>query len=888
MNAGWQAEVGGAADELPTRPNLSATPPGAAGHDEPTRAPLLREPLPAGGRVGAYELVGVLGRGGMGQVYLARDPGGREVALKLQQLVFDEVERRRFEHEISTLRGIQHPHVVRLLDDGVHEGWRYQVCELIRGTDLWRLTRALPGERLSLPEAVYVLERVGAALAVGHAQGVLHRDVKLSNVMVSARGEVRLIDYGISLTSERIERLTLQGHLVGTVSYLDPNLFAGAGWEPAADVYALGCLAFRVVAGAFPFQGRSGDAFRARLEQPVPSLRALVPAVPPPLAALIERCLSPRREERPSAEALVQELASSGLSDLGREVPERWARQEVGPGPTRLDLSQQHLEPLSGANAPLGPGAQLGPYRVLRELGRGSGGAVFLGQHPSGVRHALKVLPLELLDVGGAAERFERELQALTQLDHPGVVRVHACGRTHAGAPYFAMDLVQGPTLAEARRGGLALESALDLVEEAALALGHCHERGLVHRDVKPENLLLERGHLRLADFGLAKLLGLRSQSLTHTGELLGTASYMAPEQANPALGEVGPASDVFALGAIAFELLRGSPPFQGETTLATLSRLHAGERAPRLGPAEAAPALARVVARALEVEPARRYPEGRAFYRALAEARLAGSSEASAGPLAGGRAGLALTLAGLVCGALGWALGAHAPRSAPGAGPAADAETAAADAGAAADADAGAEAGADADAVAEAGADADAVAEAGADVKAGRGADAGSGVAGGAVSPEEGELALASPPALSAGGAGSEGGRGSADPAELIALSSVRRLRPTELQPGALVCVPLEPHASFGARYGLATLVGDAGDAYLVVPFGGGPARPVSAPAGLLPDLLQPGARVLYGHPEPHARARLVRREGETVLIEFGDGGRSWDLANALQLLSA
>lgn len=219
------------------------------------------------------------------------------------------------------------------------------------------------------------------------------------------------------------------------------------------------------------------------------------------------------------------------------------------------------------------PGTIVGPYRIVRSLGRGAMGAVLLGEHLqlSGVRHALKLLPCEFAEEPVLVERFRREMESLAQLgDHPWIVGVHSEGVTREGNLFFAMDYVEGRSLRQALRAGLDREAGIQVLLDVAEALAHAHERGVIHRDVKPDNVLVDadgRGHL--ADFGLAYVRQAGAR-LTHSEEVLGTPSYMAPEQIQ---GEFGPQADVYALGVMLFELVTGQLPFPGQTLIEILSK---------------------------------------------------------------------------------------------------------------------------------------------------------------------------------------------------------------------------------------------------------------------------------------------------------------------------
>jgi tetratricopeptide (TPR) repeat protein len=220
-------------------------------------------------------------------------------------------------------------------------------------------------------------------------------------------------------------------------------------------------------------------------------------------------------------------------------------------------------------------------YTLVRELGRGGMGVVYLAQQLRLNRSvAVKMPPVGLGDEEWL--RFRTEAEAAARLQHPHIVQVHETGE-HQGRPYLVMELVEGGSLAQKlAQAPLAARPAAELLETLARAIHYAHERGVIHRDLKPANVLLTAdGTPKVSDFGLAKRLteplsreGEPPGPRTQTGAILGTPSYMAPEQAAGRGKEAGPATDVYALGAVLYECLTGRPPFRGATALETTEQV--------------------------------------------------------------------------------------------------------------------------------------------------------------------------------------------------------------------------------------------------------------------------------------------------------------------------
>jgi hypothetical protein len=259
---------------------------------------------------------------------------------------------------------------------------------------------------------------------------------------------------------------------------------------------------------------------------------------------------------------------------------------------------------------PVPNGRSFGDYEVLAEIGRGGMGVVYRVRQKSLNRVvALKMLLPGSLASAADLERFKTEAEATAGLRHPNIVTVHEVGECD-GAHYYSMDFIDGVSLAQRLSGApLPGRVAARYVGAVARAMHHAHQHGILHRDLKPSNILIDRqDEPHVTDFGLAKRLH-ADRGQTRTGAVLGTPGYMAPEQAGGRVKELGPATDVYGIGAVLYECLTGRPPFQAETAMSTMQMVMEHDPAP---PSLLNPNVERdletICLKCLEKDPANRY----------------------------------------------------------------------------------------------------------------------------------------------------------------------------------------------------------------------------------------------------------------------------------------
>src|ERR1700726_2028825 len=272
------------------------------------------------------------------------------------------------------------------------------------------------------------------------------------------------------------------------------------------------------------------------------------------------------------------------------------------------------------------PGKRLGPYEILSAIGAGGMGEVYRARDMRLDRIvAIKVLPRRLADRAELRERFEREARTIASLNHPHICTLHDIGHQD-GTDYLVMEFLEGETLAERlKKGPLPLDQVLRDAIEIADALDKAHRKGITHRDLKPGNIMLTKSGTKLLDFGLAKLaqeavpavpdsqLPTLQSAITGEGAILGTLQYMAPEQVEGKQNEIDARTDIFAFGAVVYEMATGKKAFEGKTSASVMAKILESEP-PSMASLQpmTPPALDRVVRKCLSEAPAQRWQTAR------------------------------------------------------------------------------------------------------------------------------------------------------------------------------------------------------------------------------------------------------------------------------------
>jgi WD40 repeat protein/serine/threonine protein kinase len=551
-----------------------------------------QEPAPG------YQLVRRLGKGGFGEVWEARAPGGFRVAFKFVTLAgaAGEAELRALE----IIRNLRHPNLLSIFGTWQTAGRLIIGMELADATLLDEFNTVVAGGEKGLARRPLVRYSLDVAKVIDYLNkprhflggkkpvGIQHGDIKPQNILRVGEG-IKVGDFGLV---QLLERSLAQRAGGLTPHYAAPEVFDGhiSHWS---DQYSLAVTWCHLRGGQLPFTGTFEEVRDGHCQQ-VPDLNMLPEEERPVVARALAK---DPRQRWPNCRAFIKALA-----DSVRPEPEQPA----------VKAAPDAASPDTEAKVRTLPGAQGEGFTLIKQIGTGGFSTVWLAEAPGGLQVAIRIIPWPT----GDADRQELEsaLAALRTLNHPCLIKLHAYW-VEQDRLLLVMEAAESNLgrrsheCREAGQGGLPVDEVVRLVREAAEALDYLHSQNVLHRDVNPGNILLVEGHVRLAQALLPYQTGPVASATT-----AGSPGYMAPEVWR---GQPGKASDQYSLAITYAEMRLGRPVFSG-TDVAAIMRDHL-EKAPDLG--SLSEAEQDVLRRALAKEPSERYPSCVAFAEALEEA---------------------------------------------------------------------------------------------------------------------------------------------------------------------------------------------------------------------------------------------------------------------------
>jgi serine/threonine protein kinase len=525
---------------------------------------------------GNYRLLRVVGQGSSGIVYL-----GEHVDLKLQaaiKILSPECDTDEFENGIQRIAKLAHAHILPIRNFGHKDKTLFLEMEYAPNGTL--LQRHPKGTSIPLLTAVGYVKQIAEALQYAHDRNVVHGRLSPNEMLLSKDGEILLSGF-----DPLIEEQSAVQHAQTAGVYSPPELSKGK-MRPASDQYRLAAIVYEWLSG----------------KRPLPtSVTAHDNATPAPLSLYV-----------PQLPAAVEEAI---MKALHKEPKQRFKSIQ-----DFADALEQSVAPLE-SNQDQGKlvGQRFGDYILKSWVGEGGFGKVYRGEHHSlGTLAAVKVLQLDRRITEKDKKQFRNEAQALAKLAHPRIVRIQDYGLQN-DTPYLVMDYYAGGSLRKLHPRGsrLPLAIVLNYIRQIAEALQYAHDHKLVHRDVKPENVLIgSKGELVLSDFGL--VITAHDTLSREEQDKLGTAPYMAPEHFD---GKAVPASDQYSLAIVTYELIRGSRPFEGDLLQLAYQATYQAPPPLQANVTQITPFVEQVIFKALEKNPKNRYPSVTEYVKAFEKA---------------------------------------------------------------------------------------------------------------------------------------------------------------------------------------------------------------------------------------------------------------------------
>lgn len=568
-----------------------------------------------GTRIREYEILDVIGHGGMGNVYRARHillEEERAVKVIQSRLAGDKGFVARFVREARILTKLRHPNLVQLFEFGtLKKDDFFMVLEYLKGESV--LARLRRTHTIPFGEAAKIIREAALGLHSAHQKGIVHRDISPDNLFIvrdDTGAEVtKVIDFGIAKPNFDVTPMTeLTGVnlFIGKPEYGSPEqcgiMEEGEVIDRRSDIYSLGITFYYMITGKLPFNSSSGHGYMHKHihESPKPpSSHFPEGQLSQKLDALILKMLEKKRADRfNSMDELVRSLdqifdpGGSNASARTTETP----ITEFLPG----DLFNRR-------------------YMIQSRLGEGGFGSVYKAiDNLIGVPVALKILNPKVVQTQSDVDRFKREVILARRVAHPNVCRIYDIGESHS-IHYVSMEILSGTTLCEMIRqqGALDPTVGVPIIRQILEGLSEAHREGITHRDLKPQNIMVDLNmKASIMDFGIS----ISTDALlrvTKIGSAMGTPHYMAPEQCEGQ--SVDQRADIYSMGVIMYEVFTGRLPFVGDTPLQVmLAHLKSVPQKPTELIPELPGELEQVILKALEKAPQNRYQSVQDLLRAL------------------------------------------------------------------------------------------------------------------------------------------------------------------------------------------------------------------------------------------------------------------------------
>jgi eukaryotic-like serine/threonine-protein kinase len=567
-------------------------------------------------QLGPFRLVAQLDAGRDGASYRAVDADGNPAEVRILGAAVADADRwKALSKRLRLAATFDHPATIHIQALGLDESPPFVALEWIEDKSLAEsFAQAVPPSE----EGLRIAQELCAVTADAHRLGLAHGQLRPSSIRLADADGLKLDFTGVEART-LAEPATLAQLSAACVA---PELEAGATADAAADLYSLGMILYWLMLGRSTLPGRTSKEIAGNIQQETRTFRVS-------WQHLIPLLLSADPAERPSARTVLEWLQKDD--------------SEAEASPDAQTVLGETVYRESPAKAPVP--TRVGRFRLMEKLGEGGMGSVYRAEDTAdGTIAAVKLLQGRWNGMEGAWRRLRKEARLLAEVNNPYVANLIEINE-HAGTPYLVMEFVEGESLSKtlARRKRLPEVEAVAVMADVARALTEAHRRGIIHRDVKPENILLQgaRGQgsgvgnspapdpspltplrVKLCDFGLARhVQQSESMNLTQAGTAVGTPFYASPEQCAGA--HIDARTDIYAMGATLYHLLAGRPPFVADTALG-LSFLHANKPPPPLREfnPEVSDGVCRIVEKALAKHPDDRQADAETFLLELERLR--------------------------------------------------------------------------------------------------------------------------------------------------------------------------------------------------------------------------------------------------------------------------